>query len=169
MKKFNIIVAATAEGGISMNGVLPWKLRDDMIRFRMLTMGGTVIMGSKTWSSIPLNYRPLAGRKNIVLSSSELDVPKDVAVAKSLDEALSIAEGEIWIIGGARNYTEALKHPLLAQIYYTRVNHNYTCDNFIPILTNNEFITVEDSGKKLEKGISYNFLVLERRMITEEE
>lgn len=105
------IVAAVAENGvIGSNGAMPWRLASDMRRFRAVTMGKPVVMGRRTWESLPL--RPLDGRRNIIVTRDRDYRAEGADVAHSLDEALAIAQGsgaaEACVIGGAQIYAAAL-------------------------------------------------------------
>jgi dihydrofolate reductase len=141
---FSIIVAHDLDRGIGLNGDLPWKLPEDMAHFRRTTIGGgsnVVIMGRKTWSSIPTKFRPLTKRKNIVLTTN-LDHPFvrvhpwPPTILTSLDMAIQYAKREapmqIFVIGGAQLYTEAIAHPECEKLYVTRINERYGCDTFFP-------------------------------------
>lgn len=111
-----IIVAMNADRVIGVNGTIPWigeaYARADQRRFKRVTMGSTVIMGRKTWESIPAKFRPLEGRQNVILSSQLL--LSDVGVgrwwANSVEEALSLVHRDAWFIGGARIYAEAMQY-----------------------------------------------------------
>jgi dihydrofolate reductase len=120
--KISIIVAAAENGVIGRRGKLPWHLGNDLRRFKQLTMGHTIVMGRRTWESIG---RPLPGRKTIVVSRQpQYRVEGEgVTVAPSLDDALRIAEAagenEVFIVGGAEIYRQAL--PRADRIYLTCV------------------------------------------------
>lgn len=140
----SVIVASTAKGGIGKDGGIPWRLKDDMAYFKRITTtapsGKTnaVIMGRKTWESIPAKFRPLPDRLNVVLSSTAAaDSCEGATVARSLTEALeSLAgrseTGEVFVIGGAAVYKEAVELPNCARIYLTRVGIDVDCDAFFP-------------------------------------
>ena len=98
-----ILVAVSPEGIIGKNNTIPWHYSADLKRFKRLTTGKTIIMGRKTWESLPV--KPLPNRRNIVISRSSL---KDVDCFRSIDEALETCEGDIWFIGGAGIYEEAM-------------------------------------------------------------
>lgn len=120
MRNFQILVAATRELGIGINGKLPWKLKHDMQFFKEITtevssnaLQNAVIMGRKTWESIPPKFRPLKGRLNIVLTrNSEVALPQDVMKKDSFDSALSFLStptvsstvDKIFVIGGGEIY-----------------------------------------------------------------
>lgn len=125
--QINLIWAQNAEDYIGKDGGIPWKHSGDMARFKELTMGHTVIMGRKTWESLPEKFRPLPGRKNIVITrnvnvQAMNNLQSGAAFAASLDEALkNVPEGQIaWIIGGREIYELAM--PLANRIYVTAVD-----------------------------------------------
>jgi dihydrofolate reductase len=128
------IIAAVAENGvIGRDGRLPWHLSDDLRRFKQLTMGHTIVMGRRTWESIG---RPLAGRRMIVVSRRADYRTKvvGVLVAGSLGDALKTAESygdrEIFIVGGAELYREAI--PRAERLYLTRVHADVEGDTHFP-------------------------------------
>ncbi|EDQ85589.1 uncharacterized protein MONBRDRAFT_29079 [Monosiga brevicollis MX1] len=140
-----LVVAATKAGGIGHQGQLPWHLKADMQHFRDITTKteqpaaiNAVIMGRKTFESIPDKFRPLHGRLNVVLSTQKpatLNYPPGVLVASSLQEAfefLDISPEVIetaYIIGGASVYNEALAKPEYSHyIFMTKVHKDVLCD-----------------------------------------
>lgn len=167
--KHNIymIVAADKNNGIGKNGRLPWHLTEDMAFFKNTTSEvfndgkkNMVIMGRKTWESIPKKFRPLKNRQNVILTrQAHLNAPG--AITKpSLDQAFNIADEDIeniFIIGGAQIFAEALRHPRLIGIYLTRINNTYDCDTFLPPLPS-QFINTENLGTGEEKRVPYSFL-----------
>ncbi len=177
--KFHIVVATDQRNGIGKNGGLPWQLPGDMAFFKRLTSNvinktkrNAVIMGRKTWESIPPKFRPLANRLNIVITNqSQLAVPADVQVVNSLEKALQAATKpsveSIFVIGGAAVYAEACQHPQLDRIYWTAVGAEFDCDKFFPDLKE-EFAQVaqEDSAVICENGIEYVFKVFQRRTVS---
>ena len=98
-----ILVAVSPEGIIGKDNSIPWHYSADLKRFKRLTLGKTVIMGRKTWESLPV--KPLPDRRNIVITRSSLD---DVECFPCIDGALATCEGDVWFIGGAGIYQEAL-------------------------------------------------------------
>ena len=98
-----ILVAVTPEGIIGKDNSIPWHYSADLKRFKRLTLGKTVIMGRRTWESLPV--KPLPDRRNIVITRTSLD---DVECFPSIDDALATCEGDVWFIGGAGIYQEAL-------------------------------------------------------------
>jgi 2-iminobutanoate/2-iminopropanoate deaminase len=100
-----LIVAVSPKGVIGVDGTLPWHYSADHRRFKRLTLGTTVIMGRLTWESLP--KRPLVGRRNVVITSRNLE---GVECFPTIREALASSEGDVWFIGGARIYEEAMRH-----------------------------------------------------------
>lgn len=103
-----LVWAEAADRIIGQDGALPWSLPEDLQRFKELTMGSTVVMGRTTWESLPTSVRPLPGRRNIVLSRAPDYEAPGAEVVGSLDDALAAAEGDVWVIGGASVYAEAI-------------------------------------------------------------
>jgi dihydrofolate reductase len=110
-----MIFAISPEGVIGLGGKIPWRHPGDMRRFKRVTMGATVIMGRATFDE---TGKPLPGRRNIVVTSRPLDVAGVERVA-SVDEALALAgDADVWFIGGARIYEEAMRHVDLIDVTY---------------------------------------------------
>ena len=103
------IWAQAANGVIGRDGRLPWHLPEDLRLFRETTLGATVVMGRRTWDSLPAAVRPLPGRRNVVLSTRRGWEAPGAAVAGSLEAAVAGADGDVWVIGGATVYAAALQ------------------------------------------------------------
>jgi len=99
-----ILVAVSPEGIIGKDNTIPWHYSADLKRFKRLTTGNTIIMGRKTWESLPI--KPLPERRNIVITRSSI---KDVECFRNIDDALQTCKGDIWFIGGAGIYEEAME------------------------------------------------------------
>jgi dihydrofolate reductase len=134
--KISLIVAMSENRVIGRQGRLPWRLPDDLKRFKELTTGHTVIMGRKTFESIG---RPLPQRRNIVASRNPDWAAEGVEIAHSLDEALvrTAGEAEVFIIGGEQLYRAAL--PRADRIYLTRVLACIEGDAFFPSFQNTQW------------------------------
>lgn len=132
MNDFTIVVAHDSELGIGKTGALPWRLKEDMKHFRELTTGDghAVIMGRKTWDSIPEKFRPLPGRTNIVLSRSS--VPEGAVTLGGLDAALEVPASKAFVIGGGQIYAEAINHQSCTELIITRVDKSFDCDIVFP-------------------------------------
>ncbi len=123
-----------------------------------------VIMGRKTWASIPDRFRPLRGRLNIVLSRRPtLELPDGVLHAHDFDDALSLAYNasgghRCFVIGGGTIYRLALLHPDCARLYLTRVDATYSCDTFLPSL-DDRFELESRSAPQADGDVTYEFRV----------
>ena len=134
MTRINMIFARAANGVIGRDNTIPWRLPEDMARLKRLTTGWPVIMGRKTWDSLPPKFRPLPGRANIVITR-QADWKEDGAeTAASLPDALALyaASEEVWILGGAQIYAQAM--PLANRIEVTEIDENIEGDAFAPTL-----------------------------------
>jgi dihydrofolate reductase/thymidylate synthase len=168
MKPFSIIVAFDSQYGIGKNGQLPWNLALDLKHFKEITTAvvnptkkNAVIMGRKTWVSLPQKFRPLPGRVNLVLSKeSRLNLPSEVLCSQSLDDALTqLSSSNIessFVIGGAQIFAQAIEHPLCQKLYVTHVQGEYGCDAFFPPISR-QFFPISASEQYQEKGISFQF------------
>ena len=132
--KINMIFAQSANGVIGNNNALPWHLPEDLAHFKKLTLGCPVIMGRKTWDSLPPKFRPLPGRTNVVITRQADWQAAGAQNAGSLTDALAIcqAASDVWIIGGAQIYAQA--EPLASRIEVTRLDKDFEGDAFAPTL-----------------------------------
>lgn len=123
----SMIACVQNDGGIGYKGDLLWHLKEDMETFKRITMGETVVMGRKTWESLP---HSLPGRRSVVLTNSDLE---DVACVRSFDDIRNLARAEnIFIIGGASLYREFLSET--TWLYLTEVYSTKPADTFFPKL-----------------------------------
>ncbi|NBQ90964.1 MAG: dihydrofolate reductase [Betaproteobacteria bacterium] len=139
----SLIAAVTRNGGIGLNNQLLVHLPEDLQHFRRVTMGCPVIMGRKTWDSLPPQFRPLPGRRNVVISrNANLDCP-GATVHTSLQAALQAlaAEPRVFVIGGAQLYAMAL--PLADELVLTEVDAEPPADAFFPRWSADEFEIVQ--------------------------
>jgi dihydrofolate reductase len=157
-----MVVAMDKNSGIGKNNKMPWHFKEDMKFFRKLTWGHTVIMGRKTYESLPPTYRPLPGRKNIVLTSAKnYDVPKEVVVLNNVDKVLELCKDEeCFVIGGAQTYK--LFRPYTSKIYVTHIQNEYDVDTYFPFDVNMDFYCVSEDII-VENGIMLKFCLYERR------
>ena len=106
MTGVGLIWAQSSSGVIGRGGGIPWQLPEDLVRFKELTMGHTVVMGRLTWESLPANVRPLPGRKNVIVTRQPDFTADGATVVASLDEALT--DPDTWVVGGEQIYTLAM-------------------------------------------------------------
>jgi dihydrofolate reductase len=126
------MVWAQARGGvIGADGGLPWHLPEDLALFRSLTMGSTVVMGRRTWESLPDRFRPLPGRTNVVLTSDRGWSAAGAHPAGSVEEVLT-AHGSCWVIGGGQVYAAFLPHA--DRLVVTEVDAQVEGDTWAPAL-----------------------------------
>ncbi len=145
---FDIVVAHDLNNGIGINNQLPWKCTPDMEHFKKLTSEqqsnqlNTVIMGRKTWESIPEKFRPLPNRTNIVISKSITEA-QGAIIATSFAEALSKVEpkSQAFVIGGAQIYNEAIQHPECETLHITKIFKDCNCDVYFPSYLNGFYCT----------------------------
>jgi len=132
--RLNLIYARAANGVIGQGGALPWHLPQDMAHFKRLTAGCPVIMGRKTWDSLPPRFRPLPDRLNIVITRQDGWAQPGALRANSLPRALALCAGapEAWVIGGAQIYAAAL--PLAQRAVVTEIARDFEGDAFAPEL-----------------------------------
>ena len=126
------IWAQAANRVIGRDGRLPWHLPEDLRLFRETTLGTTVVMGRRTWESLPAAVRPLPGRRNVVLSTRAGWEAPGAEVAGSLAAALAGAGGDVWVIGGASVYAAAL--PLADRLVVTQLAEPFDGDTLAPEL-----------------------------------
>ena len=168
MKPFSIVVAIDRAGGIGREGKLPWNLPADMARFKEITQGeggNAVIMGRKTWDSIPEKFQPLPGRLNVVLTRrQDWEAPEGAAAAGNFEDALRAGEDatEVFVIGGGAVYEEALRHPNCRTVHMTAIHEEFGCDTFfLPDATQWELESESETAE--ENGIPFSFCVYRRK------
>ncbi|KAG4303548.1 hypothetical protein PCANB_000204 [Pneumocystis canis] len=154
-ESLTLIVALTVSRGIGKENRLPWRLKTDMAFFKRVTSDlvvpgpsrrmNVLLMGRKTWESLPIQSRPLKGRINVVISRQEMpEFGHGVHHARSLDDALellsriydsgsSIQVNRIFVIGGAQLYKAAMEYPGLNRILATVIYKEIDCDVFFPV------------------------------------
>ena len=161
MARINLIYAKAANGVIGRDGVMPWHLPEDLAHFKQLTHGCPVIMGRKTWDSLPARFRPLPGRTNIVITRNG-DWHADGATrAESLEKAL-VRAGEvpdIWIIGGAQIYAQA--EPLAVRAEVTEIAQDFEGDAYAPSL-GPAWRETARTPHVSAKGMTFSFVTLIR-------
>ncbi len=162
--RISIIAAIGKNRALGLRGKLLWHIPDDMRRFKELTSGHPVIMGRRTWESIPEKFRPLPMRANILITRNTSYRAEGAEVCRSLEEALNAAEGapgaeEVFIIGGGEIYALAL--PYANKLYLTLVDDEVQGDTFFPEYAN-EFTVVSTQDCQQNKP-PYRFVTLERK------
>ena len=157
----SVVVAVSANNVIGRSGGLPWRLRDDLAYFQKVTMGKPVVMGRKTYESIPPKFRPLPGRRNIVVTRNEAWSAAGAERVGSFQEALDLLRGEpeVMVCGGAEIY--ALGMEVADRLYLTEVAAEVDGDVFFPEYDKKGWREVSRKTHA-EEGLSYDWVVYER-------
>jgi dihydrofolate reductase len=160
----SLIAAVSDDRGIGKDNDLLWHIPEDMKRFKNLTMGKTLIMGKKTWESLP--RKPLPGRKNIVLTDIPAECIECSITAYSVEDALGkcSSDEEIFIIGGASVYRQFM--PLAGRLYITHVHRKARADVYFPKIDMRIWKVVERTGfiSEDESKLPYSYVIYERKI-----
>ncbi|MBI5415485.1 MAG: dihydrofolate reductase [Candidatus Omnitrophica bacterium] len=178
MTPFNIIVAMDPDRGIGKDGRIPWQLKGDLRHFREMTTTtrdknkrNAVIMGRRTWDSLPDPFRPLPGRINVVITRNEqLRLPEGVMKAGGLAQALELLDEKgirktcetVFVIGGAQIYEQAVRLKGCRMIFSTQILHSFPCDTFFPPFADC-FYQTSASQRHKEDRIEYLFAEYRRK------
>ena len=160
-----LIAAVARNGVIGIDNRLPWHLPADLKHFKALTLGHAVIMGRKTWESLPAQFRPLPGRRNIVVSRDAGYRAEGAVVVLSLPAALAAAgegegDGEAFLIGGAQLYATAL--PLADRLQLTEIDASFEGDTCFPTIDPGLWREVARQAQRGDEGFDYAFVTYER-------
>lgn len=163
--RITLIVAVAKNGVIGANGALPWHIPQDLKRFKTLTLGKPIIMGRKTWDSLP--RKPLPGRTNIVVTRDAGFHAEGAVIVHSIGDALARAmqehAPEIMVIGGQAIFAATL--PRATRIHWTRIMAETEGDAVMPPLDAKQWQEVAQEGPFESGGLHYAFAVLERRQL----
>ncbi|MDO9437737.1 dihydrofolate reductase [Hydrogenophaga sp.] len=159
--RLHLIFARAANGVIGKDNALPWHLPEDMAHFKRTTLGHPVIMGRKTWDSLPPKFRPLPGRINIVVTRDANWQGAGASRANSLQEAMSLcpAGSAAWVIGGAQLYAAAL--PLAHAAVVTEIDQSFEGDAFAPTF-GTDWVETAREAHVAANGLPFAFVTLER-------
>ena len=159
----SIIVAVSDDWGIGLNNDLLWNLPEDLKRFRKLTIGNTIVMGKRTWFSLP--KRPLPGRINMVITDDPNETFEGAVTAYSIEDALKKcgSDGEIFIIGGGSIYRQFM--PIADKLYITHVHKRTQADVYFPVIDPViwKVVETEEFGSDNPSAIPYTYVIYERR------
>jgi dihydrofolate reductase len=161
MSRTALVLAMASNGVIGANGALPWRIAEDMKHFKAVTMGKPVVMGRKTWDSLP--KKPLPGRTNIVVTRDREFTAQGAMVVHSLDEALAMTSGadETAIIGGADIYKQALSRADI--VHLTQVHGAFDGDAHMPAFDPAAWRETAREDHATPDGLRYSFVTLARR------
>jgi len=159
----SLIAALASNGAIGKNNTLLWHLPEDMRHFRETTRGKPVIMGRKTWESLPDSFRPLPGRHNIVISRNPAYQASGATLAGSLEDAIKQvgSADEAFVIGGGELYRQAL--PLANRLYLTHIDAHFDGDVFFPPVLPQEWQEVSRTPCQGTSGPAFSFALYQRR------
>jgi dihydrofolate reductase len=159
--KISLIAAVSANNVIGYQNRIPWHLSEDLKNFKKLTMGKPILMGRKTFDSLP---RVLPGRTNVVLSKNPDYAPEGCRVFSNVSDALSAFSEcpEIMVIGGATFYEQML--PSATKLYLTVIEEHFVGDTFFPTIDFSEWMerSRQDMKQSTEPYLTYSFRVYER-------
>nr|WP_315187173.1 dihydrofolate reductase [uncultured Albidiferax sp.] len=157
MTRLHLIFARAANGVIGIHGTLPWHLPEDMAHFKRTTLGCPVIMGRKTWDSLPARFRPLPGRLNIVVTRQADWQAEGALRAGSIAEGMALcpADGDAWVIGGAEIYAQAL--PLAQSAVVTEIAADFDGDAFAPQF-GPDWVEARREAHTSSTGLSFSFV-----------
>nr|WP_026037687.1 dihydrofolate reductase [Salinibacterium sp. PAMC 21357] len=160
------LIWAQADGGIIGNeGTMPWHLPEDLAHFKKITLGSPVIMGRKTWQSLPQLFRPLPGRRNIVVTRQQEWSDDGAEVANSVASAITLAGASVhsgdtvWVIGGAEIYAQALEHADTLEL--TEIRETFIGDTRAPKRGEKWMLRASDPAEgwhTSSSGLHYRFL-----------
>ena len=164
--RLSLIAALASNRAIGKDNELLWHLPEDMRHFRETTRGKPVIMGRKTWESLPESFRPLPGRHNIVVSRDPAYQASGATLAGSLADALRQAAAksnaeEVFVIGGAQLYREAL--PLANRLYLTEIEQDFDGEVFFPNVQPQDWDEISRQPSQETSGPQFSFVVYQRR------
>jgi len=159
--KLHLIYARARNGTIGKDGQMPWHLPEDLAHFKRVTLGQPVIMGRKTWDSLPARFRPLPGRLNIVVTRQADWQAEGALRAGSIEEAMRLCGDapDAWIMGGAEIYRQA--EPLACSAVVTEIDADFEGDAFAPVLGTSWQEQQRESWVS-SKGLPFSFVTYHR-------
>ncbi|MBT2450869.1 dihydrofolate reductase [Streptomyces sp. ISL-43] len=158
-----LIWAQTTDGVIGADNAIPWRLPEDLAHFKATTLGHPVVMGRKTWDSLPPRFRPLSGRRNIVVTRDPQWAAEGAERAGSIAHALELAAespepgaavpAEAWVIGGGEIYRAALAHAAMLSV--TEVDSPVNGDTYAPVPDATWSLTEDGGWRSSTSGLRY--------------
>jgi dihydrofolate reductase len=150
-----LIWAQSTSGVIGRDNAIPWRLPEDLGRFKELTMGRTVVMGRLTWESLPAKVRPLPGRRNVVVTRQAGYVADGATVVGGLDEALTGDEN--WVIGGAQIYALALPMANRCEVTEVEIDLPREDDDAVAPVLDEAWAGTDGEWRVSASGLRYRF------------
>ena len=161
--KVSIVAAIARNGVIGRDNAIPWRIPADVERFKALTTGHAVVMGRRTWDSLPTRFRPLPGRRNVVVTRDPGWSEAGAERAGSLEEALGLLEDaeHVFVIGGAEIYAAAL--PIADELRLTEIDAEVEGDTFFPSFDRSEYAEAAREPHVSADGTPFAFVSYARR------
>jgi dihydrofolate reductase len=159
MTLVGLVWAQSTSGVIGRGGDIPWRVPEDLARFKRVTMGHTVVMGRHTWDSLPARVRPLPGRRNVVLSRQTDFVADGAEVLGSLEQACTLSETErqMWVIGGAQIYLLALPHATRCEVTEVDIDLRRDDDDALAPVLDEAWLGETGEWRLSRSGLRYRF------------
>jgi dihydrofolate reductase len=160
MSRIYLVAAVAANGIIGAGGKLPWHLPEDLKHFKRVTLGHPVIMGRRTWESLPGGALP--GRENIVVTRQPGYTAPGAAVARSLESALALCADEavVCVIGGEQLFAESL--PIAAGLVMTEIQRDFAGDTSFPAYDRSQWRETQREAHTAKDGMRFDFVLYER-------
>ena len=157
-----LVAAIARDRVIGRDGTIPWRIPEDVAHFKELTSGHAVVMGRRTWDSLPDRFRPLPDRRNIVVTRNADWHGAGAERAGSVEEALELLRDveRVFVIGGAEIYAEAL--PLADELFLTEIDDDVAGDTFFPIWNRDAFVQASRDEHVSDDGVSFAFVTYRR-------
>ena len=149
-----LIWAQSTSGVIGRDGTIPWHLPEDLARFKTLTMGHTVVMGRRTWDSLPERFRPLPGRRNVVLTRNRAFDAPGAEVVGSIDDAI---DDQTWVIGGSEIYHLALPAATRCEVTEVDIDLRLEDDDVLAPVLDESWIGTSGDWHDSTSGLRYRF------------
>jgi len=149
-----LIWAQSTSGVIGRDGAIPWHLPEDLARFKTLTMGHTVVMGRRTWDSLPARFRPLPGRRNVVLTRNSGFEAPGAEVFGSIDDAI---DDQTWVIGGSEIYHLALPAATRCEVTEVEIDLRLEDDDALAPVLDESWIGTSGDWQDSTSGLRYRF------------
>ena len=158
-----LIASVARNGAIGRDNGLLWHERADQQHFRATTLGCPVVMGRKTWETLPQKFRPLPGRRNVVVTRNTTYKAAGAETVPSLEHALALLADadKVFVIGGAQLYAQAL--PVAHELVLTEVDADLKGDTYFPAWDRQLFDEVERRSAIAADGVPYSFVTYRRR------
>ncbi len=149
-----LIWAQSTSGVIGRDGGIPWRLPEDLARFKELTMGHTIVMGRRTWESLPASVRPLPGRENVVLTRQADYMADGATVVGGLDE---VREPDMWVIGGSEIYHLALPVATRCEVTEVEIDLRLEDDDALAPVLDESWVGTSGPWQDSRSGLRYRF------------